>query len=265
MRRFTDEEFAAMVTELTVSDPPSFHTLISIATKTLTPAIRKWCREDGRLSDRQYEDDILQETLIRLLKTCVTHFLYRTDELNNDPDGFRNWMYEVALNIKRDFANKVSSRDNCECSIDDVEEKSLSDRNDDGDAVTERLEKAFAVILDSDVKIYKILTWLAQCVCIVSYGITKKESNDTLIDAFAEKTLYNMRDDVYKFSENVPWMTFTDDHKRKIDAALSEEYAPGKTYGETKYKEFFMKKEGKATISDWVNRMNGIIRRNTEI
>ena len=265
MRRFTDEEFAAMVRELTVSDPPSFHTLISIATKTLTPSINKWCRTDKRLSGRQYEGDILQETLIRLIKTCVTHFLYRTDELNNDPDGFQNWMFEVAMNIKRDFANRESRRDNCEVNIDDIEEKSFSDKSDEDDSVADRLEKAFNVILDSDVKIYKILTWLAQCVCIVQYGITKKQSNDTLIDSFAEKTLCDMRDDVYRFAEDVPWMNFSPEHKRKIDAALAEEHEPGKTYGETKYKEFFMKKEGKATISDWVNRMNGIIRRNTAI
>ena len=28
-----------------------------------------------------------------------------------------------------------------------------------------------------------------------------------------------------------------------------------------KYSEFFMKKGGKATISDWVNRMNNMIKR----
>ena len=265
MRRFTDEEFNAMVTELTVSDPPSFHTLISIAAKTLKPAMAKWCREDRRLAGRQYEDDILQETLIRLMKTCVTHFLYRTNELNNDPEGFKNWMFEVALNIKRDFSQKVARHDNCERGFEDGEEENIAEKNDENNAVSERLEKAFAVILDSDVKIYKILTWLAQCVFIVEYGITKKQSNDALVDTFAEKTLYDMRDEVYKFAEGIPWMNFSEAHKRKIETALSEEYDNGKTYGETKYKEFFMKKEGKATISDWVNRMNGIIRRSEGI
>ena len=265
MRNFTDSEFDIMVAELTVYDPPSFDMMLNIVEKTLARAIKKWCAEDKRLAGRQLEDDIMQETKLRVMKTCVTHFLKRTDELNNDPDGFSNWLYEVALNIKRDFANRQEKHDNRERGFEEGELDYIGDpdseKNESREAVNERLAAAFAVVLDSGISIYKILTWLAQCVFIIEYDVAKKDSNEMLVEEFSEKTLYEMRDSVYSFAEGIPWMVFTAEHKKKIDDALAEEYEDGKTYGETRYKDFFMVKQGKATISDWIYRVNEIIKK----
>ncbi len=264
MTNFTIEEFDLIIRELTEYDPPSFHTLIAVADRTLRPSVTKWCREDKRLAGRQLEDDVMQETLLRLIQKCITGFFYRTDEINYDPEGFRNWMFEVALNIKRDFALRQSRRDLRERCFDEGEEENIPDERSDNDAVTERLAAAFGLILDSDVKIYKILTWLAQCAFVIEYGVARKDSNGMLAEQFADKTLYELRDTVYEFAGRIPWMNFTPEHKRKIEEALSEEYREGMTYGQSKYRDFFMKKDAKATISDWINRMNGYIKRNTE-
>lgn len=265
MKSFTVEEFDQMVRELTEYDPPSFRTLINIAEKTLRPSIVKWCREDKRLSGRQFEDDIMQETLIRLVQKCITGFFYRTDDINYNPDGFRNWMFEVAHNIKRDFAKRQSKLDLRERGFEDGEEENVpAEDESEAEAVRERLAEAFELILDSDIKIYKILTWLAQCVFVIEYGMPRKDSNAMLADQFADKTLYELCDTVYSFAERIPWMNFTPTHKKKIADALAEEFKNGKTYGQSRYRDFFMKKDGKATISDWINRMNGYIKRNSE-
>ena len=262
MRSFTDEEFDVMLRELTVNDPPSFQMLAVIAEKTLRSSIVRWCREDKRLAGRQLEDDIMQTTIMRMMQKCITGFFLRTDKLNDDPEGFNKWMFEVARNMTRDFADSQGRLDGRERGFEEGEAENIAAEDDtEREAADERLAAAFAIIIDADVKIYKILTWLAECAFIIEHGKTKIESNAVLAEEFAEKTLRELCDTVYEFAENIPWMNFTPQQRRKIQAALCEPYENGKTYGETKYKEFFMKKDGKATISDWMNRMDGMIKR----
>jgi hypothetical protein len=52
-------------------------------------------------------------------------------------------------------------------------------------------------------------------------------------------------------------------YQRHLQEALDAPYDRQRCYGHVKYREFFMKKGGKATISDWVNRMNSMIKRVT--
>ena len=120
--RFTREEFDAMVNELLYENPISFNMLCRIAEKTLRPSVVNWCRNEDCLRGRGYEDDIMQEIHLRLMKTVVTYFLLRDGiegPYNNDPEGFEDWIFCVAANLKRDFANKIRNRDFTTASIDD--------------------------------------------------------------------------------------------------------------------------------------------------
>ena len=70
-----------------------------------------------------------------------------------------------------------------------------------------------------------------------------------------------MRDILVNAAGRLPWLSLSMEQKKRIDRQLALPFDGGKTYGETTYSTFFMKKGGKATISDWVNRMNERIRR----
>ncbi len=267
MMRFTKDEFDKMVDELLYKEPISFDMLCRIAEKTLKPTVIYWCNNDDCLRGRSYEGDIMNEIHLRLMKTTVNYFLLRDGidgPYNDNPEGFEDWIFRIADNIKRDFANKVRNRD--------FKDKDIDGPIDGGDPTDgyddyklEKLNKAFLIVLSSDVSVYKVLTWLAQFVFIINYDVTKIKSNDLIIKAFENKTLYEMYEMILNASKNIPWIVITEEQNKKILTALRKKRNDDVTYGETTYSDFFMKYNGeisgKKSISDWMNRMNDLIKR----
>lgn len=272
--RFTRDEFDVMVNELLYKDPISFDMLCQIAEKTLRPSVVNWCKTEDCLRGREYEDDIMQEIHLRLMKTTVDYFLLRDDiegPYNDNPEGFEDWIFFVAKNIKRDFANKIRNRDFTTDDIDDptIGEIPSSDYEDDTEENIDRLKQAFSIVLSSDVGIYKVLTWLAQFIFILEYDVSKIKSNELIITAFENKTLYDMYDMILTASNKIPWIVITREQNEKILEALRKRRNGNVSYGETRYKDFFMKHNGevsgKKSISDWMNRMNDMIKRRIEM
>lgn len=267
--RFTIQEFDTMVNELLYSEPVSFDMLCRIADKTLRNSVNKWCIMEDCLRGRDFEEDIMQEIYLRLIKTTVPYFLLREGvdgPYNNDPEGFEDWLFRVADNLKRDFANKVRNRDFKTEDIDDSLPNFITD--DDGYDEQERvdkLKKAFSTVLSSNSSVYKVLTWLAQFIFILDSDVTKIESNNLIIATFENKTLYEMYDMILVASKRISWIVIDEKQNEKILNALRKNREGDVSYGETKYKEFFMKYKGefsgKKSISDWVNRMNDMIKR----
>ena len=259
-----------MVNELLYSTPVSFDALCAIAEKTLRPAVFGWCQSEDCLRGRGYEEDILQEIYLRLMKTTVAYFLLRDGcdkPFNDDPEGFEDWLYKVAENLKRDFANQVRNRDfktenMDQPAIEAIAQEESCDQWEQEERIL-RLRQAFSVVLSSDVSVYKVLTWLAQFLLVLSQDVTKIQSNDLIITAFAERSLYDMYGMLLSAAQKIPWLRVTEEQNEKILCALRKKRAGDVTYGETKYKDFFMKHNGevsgKKSISDWVNRMNGKI------
>lgn len=271
--RFTRDEFDVMVNELLYKDPISFDMLCQIAEKTLRPSVVNWCKTEDCLCGRGCEDDIMQEIHLRLMKTTVDYFLLRAEvegPYNDNPEGFEDWIFFVAKNIKRDFANKIRNRDFTTDDIDDpaIGEIPSNDYEDDTEENVDRLKQAFSTVLSSDVGIYKVLTWLAQFIFILEFDVSKIKSNELIIAAFENKTLYDMYDMILTASNKIPWIVITRDQNEKILEALRKKRNGNVSYGETKYKDFFMKHNGevsgKKSISDWMNRMNDMIKRKVE-
>lgn len=262
---FSDKEFETVIYELFERDEACFDTLCEIAQRVLMPSIKRWCEADSALCKRGYEDDIMQEVLLRLIKTCITHFFCKngSSSINRDKDGFSSWMFKVAINIKRDTANRERHRRMGEDELD------ADLATDDGELVDcfeaavehQMISNAISAVLDSDAHICKKLTWIAQCFYIVELDVTKIRSNELILADFSDSTLYEMRDRLLDISERIEWITVTAAQRQHIDELLSEKNEAGMICGQMHYNEFFMKKGGKATISDWVNRMNGVVRR----
>ena len=83
---------------------------------------------------------------------------------------------------------------------------------------------------------------------------TKIESNDLIIAAFENKTLYDMYGMLLEASSEIPWITVTEEQNERIVAALQKQFEGDTSYGQTKYGSFFMKNkgeiDGKKSISD---------------
>lgn len=268
--RFTVEEFNIMVNELLQNEPVSFDMLCQIAEKTLRPYVENWCKTDECLRGKQYQDDIMQEIFIRLIKTTVPGFLLHkgTDgEYNNDPGGFNAWMITIALNLKRDFAAKVRGRDFKTKSVDDtvIETIPFPEQENDLQEHIRELKGAFSLVISSGVGIYKVLTWFAQFLFMLEKRVTKIKSNQLIIENFQNRTLYDMYNMLLAASKKIPWIEITQEQNEKLLAELRKKRDDGVLYGEMRYKDFFMKHNGvasgKKSISDWMNRMNDMIRR----
>lgn len=268
MIEISQADFGVMIEQLFDENNIRFDMLCSIAYKTLHSTVEHWCVNDPYLCGMKYEDDIMQEIYIRLIKTCKSSFLLRNGaggEINNDPKGFKNWLFKVALNIKRDFSKAVRRRSLKETGLVDGEKDSAP--GDDGTLPVDPSEKcellknAVEIVLNSDSSVYKVLTWLAQCLFVVQFDVTKIQSNSMIIDFFETKTLHEMYNMILDASKDIPWLVISAKQQQKIEAKLNEPWTDDRYCGQVKFNEFFMKKGGKATISDWVNRTNNLIKR----
>ena len=65
-----------------------------------------------------------------------------------------------------------------------------------------------------------MLTWLAQFIFILEYDISKIKSNELIITAFENKTLYDMYDMILTASNKFPWIVITREQNEKILDAL---------------------------------------------
>ena len=260
----SNDDFRILVEELLGREKISYDMLCHLAERELRPLVRRLCRCEPCLRGRDLENDIMQEVSIRLIKTTISHFLLKSGsngEVNYDPVGFRKWMVTVAVNIKNDYANRERRHDFKNLPMDErilaleVESTEISDER------IETLKTAFSIVIASDVQVYKVLTWIAQFIFIIGHDVSKIQSNEMILSAFGEKTLFEMYSMLLSAGKDIPWLVVSEEQKKKIESALNSPRDEISVFGNVKYKDFFMKKGGKPTISDWVNRMNNLIKR----
>ena len=265
--RFSQEEFHRMVQEVLYTTPSRFDALCRIATQTLEPLVRGWCRRDSTLRGRGFEEDLMQGILLHLMKTVVHGFLCndRTEQpYNDDPEGFERWMITVAHNYQRDFANDLRRADFRSESEEALDRVAVTD--EDWPMVEEQqelLRAAFDTVLAADVRVYKVLTWWAQVLFIADEGLAHHKANAKIVTLFENKTLYEMYDYVLACSKRIPWMCVSLEQHRRITAALQAPWDDRLTYGEVPYHAFFMKYRGELSgsksVSDWIHRINDMV------
>lgn len=261
---FTEAEFDTMVKELS-KDPQEYDMLSHIADKTLSKLVVYWCNSLG-FAKRGFEEDIMQQIQLRLMQVVTTKFLYPDGPdkpCNRDTEYFYRWLKKIAYNITRTFLQKERGIEGKTIPIEDVTIDGWYTDESDDEERTEKLEKAFSIVLASDVKVYKILTWLAY---YIIYDSVEAKTSDMIEKVFSEHTLNTMYEKLKELSGNFPWIIITDEQDDKIRAVLDKKRKNSNvSFGETKYKEFFMKckgeTNGKKSISDWVYRMDEFVKK----
>ena len=264
MTAITQEEFDRIVHEMTAEKPARYDTLCAVAERLLWRKLERRVASTPALARCCTAEDLLSEVYIRLIKCTIPNCLSRDDTLNNDPEGFARWVYTVAGNICRDKCRSAAARQTVALDADPDDEDAPYLQIADPDAElpfevdesTDMLRAAFERVLDMDVQVYKIITWAAQAVLILSADVTKIQSNELMIRAYEHMTLSEMWASVTAASARIPWLKISaaaDDRLRKM---LAAPFSKDVRYGDMVYADFFMKKGAKASISDWVNRIN---------
>lgn len=263
---FSNEEFQIMVDQLLYREPISYEMLCDIAQRTLRNKVFAMCAADETLRGRGYEEDVMQAVYMRLMNVVIFGFLLREGvdgPVNNDPAGFRAWMISVATNIKKDFANSVRRDDFKTVDIDSPGAQGLGDEMDveERQARVELLKNALDVVLRSQTGVYKVLTWLAFLLFMLEQNVPRTQVGHLIVAVYSRKTLFEMYDMLRCAGNKYRWMELSQQQKKVLSAALNKPWDEGKVYGEATYREFFMKKGGSESVSDWVHKMNKMIRR----
>lgn len=264
------EDYNVMVAEL-LGEPAQFEKLCEIACKTLSPWMKARCKGDRLLRNGQYESDIMQELYIKLMVNAVSGFLLRdgTEKCREKtPEQFVAWMYTVASNCFIDFRKKVSRHTVISTDEEDFELPELSEDTETeevSDARAALLQSSFTEVLESDSAVYKVLTWLALSLFVLETETTKIAATRAMLKKFEDATLDEMYSFVCERSSLIPWLTVTDEQHARIRSALDKKRTERLTYGQSRYSDFFMKVKGepsgKKSVSDWLNRLNGIVLR----
>lgn len=264
LRVFTDEEFYQMICEVDC-DNPKYDTLCMIADKVLKPTAIKWCT-GGILRGRYTSEDLMHDIHVRLMITIVTGFLRNErsgGDINNNPDGFNSWLFEVAHNLIFDKTKKTKSKQGKDVKYEaaDKELHYLDEDFDEEEEIRQQaLSKAFNIVLNSDRKVYITLTWIAQSLFVIQYDLKRPEATEKIIKEFQSKSLFDMWKIILAFSKQVPWLIVTPAQRQRISTALCSPMKDDILLGEVRYEEFFMSKGDKQTISDWVNRIDNMIK-----
>lgn len=264
MAAITQSEFDTIVKELIETKPARYDALCAAANRLLLKKLERKVASTPALARCCTAEDLLSEVYIRLIKCAIPNFFLRGETLNNDPEGFCRWVYTVAGNLCRDKCRSSAARQTVALDADPDDEDAPYLQIADPDAELpfepddsiETLRAAFERVLDMDVQVYKILTWAAQAVIILTADVSKIESNDLLVRAFEKMTLFEMWSAVTAASETIPWLKIGREADLRLRKMLETPFKKDVRYGDMVYADFFMKKGAKASISDWVNRIN---------
>lgn len=262
MNFFTIEEFDRMYSEIVIESPIRYDTMLEIAERMLKGSVCKWCNDDPYLCGEDHIDEVMQLIRIRLYQKCVTGFFLRNGEPNYDPEGFKNWIFTVALNVKRDYAKKVrrtSFKEGVEPDGFDPSDPTGGDDHAVSDEELEKLNRAFQIVIGHPSKVHIVLTWLAMMLLIAARGVSKIEATDALVRAFDSMTLDAMLDMILRYQTAIPWLQLDEADLVSLKERLNKTDQNGVRLGNRVYHDFFMKKGGKASVSDWIYRINQIV------
>ena len=264
MRVFSDEEFDQMICEV-ICDKPKYDTLCMIVEKVLKPSTINWC-SSGIMHGRITADDLLLDIQIKVIKNIVTGFVKNkraNGGINYDPGGFNSWLFRTAKNLRNDISDELERKYGREICIESIIDKPYSNDKhtiEEAEIHYHNLSKAFNVVLNSDRKVYITLTWIAQSLFVIQYDLKRPEATEIIIKEFQSKTLFDMWKIIHAFSKQVPWLTVTTAQRQRISTALCTPLKEDILLGELRYEELFMSKGPNQTISDWVNRIDNMIK-----
>ena len=265
-----------MIREITCKEGASYDAMLRISESFLKPYISKLTSHYPIFNNLDMTDDIYHDVILCLIKTSVDGFLYKDGTLNDDADGYLRWIYTVAKHVVQNNARKLTLKYGVEQSSTDSDgdQIEIADSTDYYNTIEaeETLRSCFNAALNSDSSVYILFAWILRAIILSQTDQNINNTNESserkacelVVTNFGELTLSVIYAAISVYCDKVSWMNISREANEKIlNDLLSEK--DGILIGDMKLSDFFMKKGGNATVSDWINRMNARIRRNIEL
>ena len=264
-------EIRTMFDKILAEDVTYDTDLANIVCKYLEGPISLWCSRDSRLKGKQLETEILNDTYLIISKKIVTHFLRKDGmdaPVNDDEVGFSRWMRTVAKRRYLNVADREGRRDHLPIDPpeDDEEagyafhEPSTSDDNAELDNQRDLISAALDVVLDKKSEMYIVLAWLAVSFHVLENNVQNHIAIREVVDTYSDKSLFEVRDAVFSFTDKSDYFCISAQKKAEIDANLNTLHEDGRRKGDLRWEELYINNNGRGTLSRWVSRMNEHIR-----
>ena len=269
MYTITEEDVRNIAAELTGGRRFAVSPLYEVMLKTSYRAICAKCRGAACLRGRAVEEDIFQDVYIGVW-THAYRVLFTDDGLNTDPGAFARWLAAVTNNRVRDYIRAASAQD-----VRTEPHRAGEDGEDEDpllrvaapapsaerDRARELLCAAAGAVMGAGASVYIDLAWLAHALLVLAEGEERGRASRLVARRYGDLTLAGMYVSVVRGLRAVGWLRLGPAALGRMKRRLLERSENGAVYGRRPFSSFFMKKGGEASVSDWVNRVNGRIRK----
>ena len=257
-------DFDVILTELFESDKVCFDTLCRVTSELLIPTVQYWCNTNPVLRNKNCEDDIVQDTELKVIKYSLTHFFFAggRETPNRDPEQFNKWLFTVAKNVMRDHVRSFSAKSYQD--ISDVEHALADDAPtaDEERDVCAQLSEVIDAVINLRVGIHKILAWLLISIKILNSDGQRSKITDTVVSRFKDCPLFDMYLEIQREFLLYPDINLNAYQKTRIEKSLlADTDRDGVQVGDLTFGSFFGSSEGKYTVSDWIYKINLSVRR----
>ena len=275
MYTITVQDVESVVAELTGQSGARDGFLYALLRKTVFLSVRGKCRSTPCLYGKGLEEDILHDIYIKVW-THAYRILFTDEGVNTDPFGFTKWLSAVSNNCVRDYVRTLSRREahlvspKARQEEDEDGEQDLlesiaaptseAEKREEREEREERLARILCRMLSEDFSVHIRLAWFAHSLCVIAAGEKKHLAAGLTAERYAQMTLSTMYEDLLARSRGLSWLKVTEEAERGVREGLSRRIC-NREYGELPLGAFFMKKGGKASVSDWVGRVNERARR----
>ena len=240
-----------------------------------------------RVKNINDREDLKQEIELKILKNIqIGYFCNDKSGADNlQPENFCRWMYTIARHTLCDYYKVTDKRNQMEIDVvfNDVDCFGGRDLNKENFSSsfshieqqcfltdeTELFFKMYDEVVRMKAPTYKVLSWMIYGLYIIVLG---KKAASFVEDHCESMELFDILDHFIKmmivYTEALSENHIVHDKKILIEEwynilneRLIEEEYEGQAIGNCVYSTFFMKKGGKASVSDWVNRINAKLKK----
>lgn len=229
-----------------------------------------------KIYDQQDREDIKQNVFLKIVKNIQISFFLNSNYDNSNPENLDCWIHTITRNCMNTYFKKnKSEKEQVSQYFDDDEGDNKYDKITpsvtDVYYTSEEIEMVYGLlneVINMKNAPYKTLTWI---VFVLYHLESHKKVSERMEKNLKGKNLYEILDEIERRigEYDNSFEEFQSDQREKflesnwyeillksLDVLTSE----GTPIGEEVYESFFMKKGGKASISDWVNRINQKLR-----
>jgi hypothetical protein len=275
-----EELFAAIKVELQQS-PEDFTSLYYFVDKKFRRSANNWAYGMQQKVGGGLGEDLFNTIFLKFCKTTKRNFFCKDEtpfDTTKTLKDFHSWTKKVAENVKNSFVedygfwknlisdNPLGFSENPLEGEDEGSFHEAADTTDDFSDFIEKdyfkmnLSKAVRIVFDLKTEPHMVLAWLASAVAMVEGSYYRHEIGKVVDVFFKEKTLYEMFDFLIPCLKQFSWFEFSNEEIIEQRARLDEIHPEAhKMIGEMRFCDFYQKKGGRATISEWFTRTNSQI------